>query len=1022
MAITQISKGVWHQTPESAEKYKGSAASSYLSAYTKERTKMWEMAQAQAMSEMGISSDNYKAQMEIYGNSLKASDARLAKVDADISAIRRGEIDAQDAALQTGAEMGGKRAKAEADRDEKRREMTGGTAPSSSTTVTTTAPTTSRTTGGSSSGGGTAATRTKSPDVDAVDAAINNLSWEQQVVAIPGQLQPGGQFYKNTTTDQRKFDQKIMLESRRDVRQAEYEAGGMSPTAAREGADKDIDAALGTEAPLALREYKEGGGGAGGAVGAVGTSGGDRVTTKEGSYRTSTTQRLGSPGRPKYPGLPAELPPIENVDVAIASRDAEIERLMAERTEILNERGGISRPVAGQRGTATDLLTRTRDIFGRTAGNVGPKPYETRLQIDKLLNASPKERQALLAEFNSRGRLTQEEIDSSRLPAFDAEKEAAEIKEIEAGLAEQPPPVEEPFVSKSFLPMPQIDPDEMARLFNRTRAEEMGPMPTTNRRPGVDYDVDLGEKQEGITEPIPEEGRSGTLLNPPADLDLSDMAPLPSAADLDFDVRLAEQERQKAAAERKRVEAERRKSETDRIRSELEQFRAHQKKNKDLKLNLDTLFPEGMFQTPPQRIDAPPPERRVLPMRPGLVNERPQELIAESLPMTVDRSRIPPPGSIGTKSEGIIAPPPEEVAREPMDRGGRWKFTEDDKQFLQSMEALSTIFEGISNIPIKFVNQAIDKLQPSPAALKSVGLVDTKPSAGVIAESEPMTVDRSRIPPPGSIGTKSEGIIAPIPEEEARAPMDRGGRLKLSEGDLALMQQLEALQALFPEGVPEEIRAPVAALRRQAAFAPNSIGKFNTAPTAASVSSSDLFSTPVDRSRGAPPGDEKKEGQIVDIGEPQAKANGVSERSAMKAPPGKGKPDAVAAAERTMKAAGVVQGAETSASVLGTTTLGVDKKDKGGTKGYYLMQRYQEAMELKDKPRQLDRLIASGPGLVAYKIWEANKSVGATVNKGWEALAKEFEGNVEDLKVAHRVLLALDMKNKAQNTPVEKAP
>lgn len=81
------------------------------------------------------------------------------------------------------------------------------------------------------------------------------------------------------------------------------------------------------------------------------------------------------------------------------------------------------------------------------------------------------------------------------------------------------------------------------------------------------------------------------------------------------------------------------------------------------------------------------------------------------------------------------------------------------------------------------------------------------------------------------------------------------------------------------------------------------------------------------------------------------------------------------------------------------------------TKQTYLLNRLDTAYSLVKKPSKLDRVIASGPGKVAYDLYVANKSTGKPFSKTYEMLTIEFAGDRSLMEQAHAVALALDIKD-----------
>lgn len=87
------------------------------------------------------------------------------------------------------------------------------------------------------------------------------------------------------------------------------------------------------------------------------------------------------------------------------------------------------------------------------------------------------------------------------------------------------------------------------------------------------------------------------------------------------------------------------------------------------------------------------------------------------------------------------------------------------------------------------------------------------------------------------------------------------------------------------------------------------------------------------------------------------------------------------------------------------------KPSKTETKETYLFNRLQTAYPLAKKADKLDRVIASGPGKVAYDLYVANKAKGIPFSKTYEEITMTFAGDRKSMEQAHSVALALDIKD-----------
>ena len=89
------------------------------------------------------------------------------------------------------------------------------------------------------------------------------------------------------------------------------------------------------------------------------------------------------------------------------------------------------------------------------------------------------------------------------------------------------------------------------------------------------------------------------------------------------------------------------------------------------------------------------------------------------------------------------------------------------------------------------------------------------------------------------------------------------------------------------------------------------------------------------------------------------------------------------------------------------------------TASKYFQNRYEAATDLAQKPDKLARLVASGAGKVVQQIYTANAKTNVPFEVGWQEIALQYSDDVEKLKVAHEILLALDIANKAKIKPKE---
>lgn len=79
------------------------------------------------------------------------------------------------------------------------------------------------------------------------------------------------------------------------------------------------------------------------------------------------------------------------------------------------------------------------------------------------------------------------------------------------------------------------------------------------------------------------------------------------------------------------------------------------------------------------------------------------------------------------------------------------------------------------------------------------------------------------------------------------------------------------------------------------------------------------------------------------------------------------------------------------------------------SRGQYVFDRLSSAQKLAGQPDKIKRLSSSGPGRVAAELYRANASSGAAFDKGWSEIAMLYSAKPDDMKLAHEVLLALDI-------------
>jgi hypothetical protein len=94
-----------------------------------------------------------------------------------------------------------------------------------------------------------------------------------------------------------------------------------------------------------------------------------------------------------------------------------------------------------------------------------------------------------------------------------------------------------------------------------------------------------------------------------------------------------------------------------------------------------------------------------------------------------------------------------------------------------------------------------------------------------------------------------------------------------------------------------------------------------------------------------------------------------------------------------------------------------EKREAPTGKTGYFQQRFDSAKEIVDQPGKLARLIASGPGKVAADVYNANKTSGKDFKLTYDTLTATYEDDKEALQTAHQIALALDIASRNRTAP-----
>jgi len=122
MAISQVSQGVFVVSPNEVATLTGTAGSEYLSVFTKERGKQWELAQKQALMKEEAGAKRYAAEMELYRARVLSTEKRRAELEQMKLDVAAGRLKAKDAAAIAAMREAGDRQRVLADWEAKKAE------------------------------------------------------------------------------------------------------------------------------------------------------------------------------------------------------------------------------------------------------------------------------------------------------------------------------------------------------------------------------------------------------------------------------------------------------------------------------------------------------------------------------------------------------------------------------------------------------------------------------------------------------------------------------------------------------------------------------------------------------------------------------------------------------------------------------------------------------------------------------------------------------------------------------------
>lgn len=290
---------------------------------------------------------------------------------------------------------------------------------------------------------------------------------------------------------------------------------------------------------------------------------------------------------------------------------------------------------------------------------------------------------------------------------------------------------------------------------------------------------------------------------------------------------------------------------------------------------------------------------------------------------------------------------------------------------------------------------------------------------------------------PTTVGAAAGAAAAAVPTElPLIAGMPRGGELvrDVEARRQAGRSRQTELDALFPDGVPQEVLDAASGIRNSAAPSvarpqmPDPSGAADVGPYAGQRSDT----TPNIGSKPEALGDFN----IPDV--PSAyndrPFDAVTNPYGGKFAPNKNYPPVPGAGgaqfKTTYESDGVVPMSDSEREQIirlkqkaredaqrKQDEIDAKKKGKSGSTLEYFKGRFDSAKQIIDQPGKLARLTASGPGKVAADVYNANKTTGKDFKLTYDTLTATYEDDKEALATAHQVALALDIASRARTAP-----
>jgi hypothetical protein len=276
---------------------------------------------------------------------------------------------------------------------------------------------------------------------------------------------------------------------------------------------------------------------------------------------------------------------------------------------------------------------------------------------------------------------------------------------------------------------------------------------------------------------------------------------------------------------------------------------------------------------------------------------------------------------------------------------------------------------------------------------------------------------------PAAVGAAAGAAAAAVPTSADTVRAVENTRLN------NFPNRMTELDALFPDGVPQEVLDAAAGIRKST---PSGVDGPRMGATAGTVETSSM---PTRTPSGGAPNIGSKPEALGDFSIPDVPSayndrpfDAVTNPYGGKFAPNKQSPpvpgEGGARFETTYRPDGVVPMSDLEREQLiklkqkaREDAEDAKKKGKSGSTLEYFKGRFDSAKQIIDQPGKLARLTASGPGKVAADVYNANKTTGKDFKLTYDTLTATYEDDKEALATAHQVALALDIASRARTAP-----